>query len=303
MTLAALKICQTLPVVQNSLPKVSGQEPSPVKTRNFKRPHLGFPQSEFWSQPGLPAKAGDPDQENTLQAVLLVVHVRSVWWNREGIPGMSNVERPERTFWSPPSHTHTHTHLPSLLADNVSWWKNTVGHKGCFFVLLQQTASLCCCFRDPSSPRQQCQTAHTVSTAAMTWEGRSSFAMKASQCASAATPSSAPTPVPSAIGPFLWSQRYKSVGLFPFLAAPLTCNSGHQELHHKGRYWHEECFRCTKCYKNLAKEPFNTKDERIMCGKCCSKEDAPRCHGCYKPLLAGMSNCFIGKSKRVFFLP
>lgn len=63
--------------------------------------------------------------------------------------------------------------------------------------------------------------------------------------------------------------------------------SGHQELHHKGRYWHEECFRCAKCYKNLAKEPFSTKDERIMCGKCCSKEAAPRCHGCYKSILAG----------------
>lgn len=170
-------------------------------------------------------------------------------------------------------------------------------------MLLQQTAPPCGYSRDASSPWQQCQTAHTVSTAGRTWEGRSLFAMKGSQCASAATPSSAPTPVPSVIDPFLWSQRYKSISLFPFLVAPLTCKSGHQELHHKGRYWHEECFRCTKCYKNLAKEPFNTKDERIMCGKCCSKEDAPRCHGCYKPLLAGMSNCFIGKSKRVFFLP
>lgn len=73
---------------------------------------------------------------------------------------------------------------------------------------------------------------------------------------------------------------------------PLSCDlppfpSVHQELSHKGRYWHEECFRCSKCYKPLAKEPFSTKDDRIMCGKCCSREDAPRCHGCYKPILAG----------------
>uniref|UniRef100_A0A8C6NNH6 Four and a half LIM domains 1 n=1 Tax=Nothobranchius furzeri TaxID=105023 RepID=A0A8C6NNH6_NOTFU len=52
-----------------------------------------------------------------------------------------------------------------------------------------------------------------------------------------------------------------------------------KELSHKGRYWHEECFRCAKCYKPLAKEPFNTKDDRIMCVRCCSKEDAPCCHG------------------------
>ncbi len=66
----------------------------------------------------------------------------------------------------------------------------------------------------------------------------------------------------------------------------------HQELSHKGRYWHEECFRCSKCYKPLAKEPFSTKDDRIMCGKCCSREDAPRCHGCYKPILAGKTTTF-----------
>lgn len=60
-----------------------------------------------------------------------------------------------------------------------------------------------------------------------------------------------------------------------------------KELSHKGRHWHEECFRCTKCYKPLAKEPFNTKDDRIMCVKCCSRDAAPRCHSCYKPILAG----------------
>ncbi|XP_007259466.2 four and a half LIM domains protein 1b isoform X1 [Astyanax mexicanus] len=63
-----------------------------------------------------------------------------------------------------------------------------------------------------------------------------------------------------------------------------------KELHHKGRYWHEDCFRCYKCYKNLAKESFSTKDDRILCGKCSSREDAPRCHTCYKPILAGTEN-------------
>ncbi|XP_012691238.1 four and a half LIM domains protein 1b [Clupea harengus] len=63
-----------------------------------------------------------------------------------------------------------------------------------------------------------------------------------------------------------------------------------KELHHKSRYWHEACFRCAKCYKPLAKESFSTKDDRIMCGKCSSREDAPRCHCCYKPILAGSEN-------------
>ncbi|XP_064206702.1 four and a half LIM domains protein 1-like isoform X1 [Anguilla rostrata] len=63
-----------------------------------------------------------------------------------------------------------------------------------------------------------------------------------------------------------------------------------KELHHKGRYWHEDCFRCFKCYKGLAKESFSVKDDKIMCGKCSSREDAPRCHGCYKSILPGDEN-------------
>lgn len=61
-----------------------------------------------------------------------------------------------------------------------------------------------------------------------------------------------------------------------------------QELHHKNRHWHEDCFRCAKCYKPLASEPFNARDDgKIMCGKCGSREDGNRCQGCYKVVLPG----------------
>uniref|UniRef100_A0A8C6L2N6 Four and a half LIM domains 1 n=1 Tax=Nothobranchius furzeri TaxID=105023 RepID=A0A8C6L2N6_NOTFU len=60
----------------------------------------------------------------------------------------------------------------------------------------------------------------------------------------------------------------------------VECHRPISELSHKGRYWHEECFRCAKCYKPLAKEPFNTKDDRIMCVRCCSKEDGRSCFCC-----------------------
>ncbi|XP_062869946.1 four and a half LIM domains protein 1b isoform X2 [Trichomycterus rosablanca] len=73
-----------------------------------------------------------------------------------------------------------------------------------------------------------------------------------------------------------------------------TCNecrrpigTDSKELHHRGRYWHGDCFRCAKCFKNLAKESFSLKDERILCEKCSSREDAPRCHACYRPILTG----------------
>ncbi|ROL54362.1 Adhesion G-protein coupled receptor G4 [Anabarilius grahami] len=69
---------------------------------------------------------------------------------------------------------------------------------------------------------------------------------------------------------------------------PISTES--KELHHKGRYWHSDCFRCAKCYKNLAKESFTSKDDKILCGTCSSRVDAPRCHGCYKPILAGTEN-------------
>uniref|UniRef100_A0A673YDB2 Four and a half LIM domains 1b n=1 Tax=Salmo trutta TaxID=8032 RepID=A0A673YDB2_SALTR len=60
-----------------------------------------------------------------------------------------------------------------------------------------------------------------------------------------------------------------------------------KELQHKGRYWHADCFRC---YKSLAKESFSAKDDGIICGKCSSRENAPRCHTCYKAILAGSDN-------------
>lgn len=61
-----------------------------------------------------------------------------------------------------------------------------------------------------------------------------------------------------------------------------------QELHHKNRYWHEDCFRCAKCYKPLASEPFSARDDgKIMCGKCGAREDGNRCQGCYKVVMPG----------------
>lgn len=61
-----------------------------------------------------------------------------------------------------------------------------------------------------------------------------------------------------------------------------------QELHHKNRYWHEDCFRCAKCYKSLASEAFSARDDgKIMCGKCGSREDGNRCQGCYKVVMPG----------------
>lgn len=107
-------------------------------------------------------------------------------------------------------------------------------------------------------------------------------------CANACAECHRPIPVESKVDGPVDSSYFTNWLALVFNLLPSLLRSC-QELSHKGRYWHEECFRCAKCYKPLAKEPFSTKDDRIMCGKCCSREDAPRCHGCYKPILAG--NC------------
>lgn len=107
----------------------------------------------------------------------------------------------------------------------------------------------------------------------------------ANSCAECRRPISVETKVPHRAACCVVCRRV--VPVFSHLPKENLCLP--QELSHKGRYWHEECFRCVKCYKPLAKEPFSTKDDRIMCGKCCSREDAPRCHGCYKAILAGTS--------------
>uniref|UniRef100_A0A8C7DLC0 Four and a half LIM domains 1a n=1 Tax=Oncorhynchus kisutch TaxID=8019 RepID=A0A8C7DLC0_ONCKI len=64
-----------------------------------------------------------------------------------------------------------------------------------------------------------------------------------------------------------------------------------KELNHKNRHWHEDCFRCAKCYKPLANEPFGARDDgKIMCGTCGSREDGNRCQACYKVVMPGTQN-------------
>ncbi|KAK7800457.1 hypothetical protein U0070_009047 [Myodes glareolus] len=62
------------------------------------------------------------------------------------------------------------------------------------------------------------------------------------------------------------------------------------EVHYKNRYWHDTCFRCAKCLHPLASETFVSKDGKILCNKCATREDSPRCKGCFKAIVAGDQN-------------
>ncbi|XP_005358547.1 four and a half LIM domains protein 1 isoform X1 [Microtus oregoni] len=63
-----------------------------------------------------------------------------------------------------------------------------------------------------------------------------------------------------------------------------------KEVHYKNRYWHDTCFRCAKCLHPLASETFVSKDGKILCNKCATREDSPRCKGCFKAIVAGDQN-------------
>ncbi|XP_019376856.1 PREDICTED: four and a half LIM domains protein 1 isoform X3 [Gavialis gangeticus] len=70
-----------------------------------------------------------------------------------------------------------------------------------------------------------------------------------------------------------------------------------KELHFKNRYWHDSCFHCTKCYASLVNEPFMLRENnKVWCSNCTAKDEAPRCKGCYKPIIAGDQNVEYKKS-------
>lgn len=76
-----------------------------------------------------------------------------------------------------------------------------------------------------------------------------------------------------------------------------TCEQCHKligadskEVHYKGRYWHNTCFRCDKCLQHLASETFVAWDNKILCNLCATQETSPKCKGCLQHIVAGDQN-------------
>ncbi|XP_063280809.1 four and a half LIM domains protein 1-like isoform X1 [Prinia subflava] len=84
------------------------------------------------------------------------------------------------------------------------------------------------------------------------------------------------------------SSRMEREAVPGMLSAPPTF--GCHELHFKNCYWHDNCFRCFKCYTSLVNEPFMLRENKVWCSNCTTAEDAPRCKGCFKPIIAGDQN-------------
>lgn len=64
-------------------------------------------------------------------------------------------------------------------------------------------------------------------------------------------------------------------------------DSGGSRLEYNGNYFHERCFVCKICLKEIGTSGFVPKDDEFYCPSCFQNEFSKRCVGCGEPLLEG----------------
>ncbi|CAB1429077.1 unnamed protein product [Pleuronectes platessa] len=55
-----------------------------------------------------------------------------------------------------------------------------------------------------------------------------------------------------------------------------------RELFYEDRHYHEHCFRCFRCDRSLADEPFTSQDDALLCNDCYCNEFSSKCVACDK---------------------
>lgn len=60
-----------------------------------------------------------------------------------------------------------------------------------------------------------------------------------------------------------------------------------QDLSHKDRHWHEQCFKCAKCSRSLVDKAFAAKDELLLCTECYANDYSAKCTTCKKTIMPG----------------
>lgn len=60
-----------------------------------------------------------------------------------------------------------------------------------------------------------------------------------------------------------------------------------QELFYEDRHYHEHCFRCFRCDRSLADEPFTSQDDALLCNDCYCNEFSSKCVACDKIVMPG----------------
>ncbi|KQL60649.1 four and a half LIM domain protein 3 [Amazona aestiva] len=60
-----------------------------------------------------------------------------------------------------------------------------------------------------------------------------------------------------------------------------------RELYYEDRHYHEHCFRCFRCDRSLADEPFTCQGEELLCNDCYCSEFSSKCIACEKTVMPG----------------
>lgn len=60
-----------------------------------------------------------------------------------------------------------------------------------------------------------------------------------------------------------------------------------QELYYEDRHYHEGCFRCFRCDRSLADEPFTCQGEELLCNDCYCREFSSQCVACQQVVMPG----------------
>lgn len=62
-----------------------------------------------------------------------------------------------------------------------------------------------------------------------------------------------------------------------------------QELFYEDRHFHEGCFRCCRCQRSLADEPFTCQDSELLCNDCYCSAFSSQCSACGETVMPGAS--------------
>lgn len=65
------------------------------------------------------------------------------------------------------------------------------------------------------------------------------------------------------------------------------CFSPPQELYYEDRHYHESCFRCFRCDRSLADEPFTCQGQELLCNGCYCREFSSQCVACQQVVMPG----------------
>uniref|UniRef100_A0A8D1CPW9 Four and a half LIM domains protein 3 n=2 Tax=Sus scrofa TaxID=9823 RepID=A0A8D1CPW9_PIG len=60
-----------------------------------------------------------------------------------------------------------------------------------------------------------------------------------------------------------------------------------RELFYEDRHFHEGCFRCCRCQRSLADEPFTCQDSELLCNDCYCSAFSSQCSACRETVMPG----------------